>query len=88
VFGCYVNETELGGGAVYGASINIVSGGNGYSSAVVKVVILDKNGRPLGTQTVTAYSSTENWQVAIYPGGGPLSLATEASCTATVESAS
>jgi hypothetical protein len=88
VFGCYINDNQPGGDAIYGASINIVSGGNGYSSAIVKVVILDKNGRPLGTQTVTASSSTENWQTRIYPEGGPQSLATEASCIATVESAS
>jgi hypothetical protein len=88
VFGCYVNDNEPGSDAEYGASINIVSGGDGYSSAVVKVVIFDSHGEALQTQTVTAYSSTENWQVAIDPEGGPPSLATESTCTATVESAS
>ena len=91
VFGCYINQNE-GGGGFFGASINIISGGTGYSSAVVKVVILDKNGNALQTQTVTAYSSTENWQVPIDPEGAPagssLNPDDEASCTATVESVS
>ena len=34
VFGCYVNDNEPGSDAEYGASINIVSGGDGYSPAV------------------------------------------------------
>jgi hypothetical protein len=88
VFGCYVNDNDPGADADYRASINIVSGGNGYSSAVVKVVIFDSHGNALQTQTVTAYSSTENWQGAIDPQGGPSSLATESSCTATVQSTS
>jgi len=88
VFGCYVNYNQPNDDELLGASINIISGGTGYSEAVVKVVILDKNGKALQTQTVTALSSTENWQVVIDPQGGPPSLATESSCTATVESAS
>jgi hypothetical protein len=88
VFGCYVNSNQPNDDELLGASINIISGGTGYSEAVVKVVILDKNGKALQTQTVTAYSSTENWQVAIDPEGGPSSLLTESTCTATVESAS
>jgi hypothetical protein len=96
-FGCYVNENEQVNGQpvgeqLYGATIDIQPGtGTGYSTATVKVTFFDKNGNVLGTDTVTATSSVdqnEPWQTDIYPDGGPVSLATEASCTATVESAS
>jgi hypothetical protein len=96
-FGCYVNENEQVDGRpvgeqLYGATIDIQPGtGTGYSTATVKVTFFDKNGNVLGTDTVTATSSVdqnEPWQTDIYPDGGPASLATESSCTATVESAS
>lgn len=98
VFGCYVNppgEDEApADSAEFGASINLVSGGTGYDSAVVKVAILDKNGNALQTQTVTASSADGNnptWQVVIDPDGevgSRLYRQDETSCTATVESAS
>ena len=93
VFDCYVNDNSMVpyGGGSYGASINIHPGtGNGYSQAVVRVTIADKYGHALQTQTVTATDTEANptWQVVIDPEGGPPSLATESSCTATVESSS
>ena len=89
VFDCYVNQNEPGGEQDYGAAINIHSGtGTGYSTATVKVTVFDGHGNVLGTQTVTANSSTEEWDADVWAEGGPASLATESSCTATVESAS
>jgi hypothetical protein len=90
-FDCYANQNPNDGNAwATGASINIRPGtGNGYSQAVVKVTITDKYGHVLQTQTVTANSANNpTWQVVIDPEGGPSSLATESSCTATVESSS
>ncbi len=96
VFACAINDPVLGD--AFGATIGLASGGTGYSSAVVKVVILDTQGNALQTQTVTASTADDNysWQLVIDPDGdGPngvplsgLYAQDEASCTATVQSAS